>query len=213
MKLSIMLFICSLLVSFLTWNNTVDNQILTNYENRENAIINNYSIPDWYTWAIAIVTEENIEEPIYQTWEQLLYINEVLWFQVLLWEERNWAKIWWTDQSVSDDAIYEIVFALPDTRYSDNFEKDRSFFNTISIRVIDGNNTEAVDFYLNMWINRDNENVIFDKSNNLIYYMFYNFDKEEIQHVFSWYNCPEIWLNCPYLIDYIFYKWFKIFKI
>lgn len=214
MKLNIILIYSLILVFFLTWNNKIDNQLSKNYDNWDNAtIIKNYFIPEWYTWAISIVTDDNIKEPIYQTWEQLLYINKALWFQVLLWEERNWAKIWWTDKSIFEDAIYEIVFALPNTRYSDKFVKDGSYFNTISIWVIDANKPGILDSYSNMWINRDSENIIINEENGLIYYIFFTFDEDEIQKLFPSSKCSENMWNCPYLVDSIFSNWFKTFNI
>ena len=195
------------LILFFTiiWYAKTESQTQVLWENIQVEENYNYIIPEWYTWAITIVTNDNINEPIYQTWEELLYINEALWFQVLLWKERNWAKIFWTDKTTSEEAKYEITFTLPDIRYSDNFVKDDFYFHTVSIWIFDRSNPKVV-----IW-NRDTENIIIDENNNLIYFIFSTFDIDELHHVFPSSKCTK--KACPYLIDTIFCNWFRIFDV
>lgn len=50
-------------------------------------------IPNGYTGAIAIITEANSGDVLVQTWDQLLYRNEIYGFQVLLGEETKGRRI------------------------------------------------------------------------------------------------------------------------
>ena len=46
-----------------------------------------------YTWDTVVITKENSGAVVIQSWDELLYRNEVYWFQVKLWKEWKWGKI------------------------------------------------------------------------------------------------------------------------
>lgn len=48
----------------------------------------------WYDWPVALITEENKDEIIMMTGEELLYRNEIYWFQVKLGKAWKGARIY-----------------------------------------------------------------------------------------------------------------------
>ena len=56
-------------------------------ENKINGIINDNRVP------VVIISNTNSWDIITQSWNELLYKNEVYWFQILLWEETKGVKI------------------------------------------------------------------------------------------------------------------------
>ena len=47
----------------------------------------------WYTGDTIVITNENSGAVVIQPWDELLYRNEVYWFQLLLWKELKGGKI------------------------------------------------------------------------------------------------------------------------
>ena len=94
---------------------------------------------DWFTWQIIIVDDSNKYDEFVQTWKQLLYINDIYWFKIILWKEWIWTKIvefardtpypqfridflktWWID----NPSEYSVIFSI--------FAINNEFYNSIS---------------------------------------------------------------------------------
>lgn len=181
-----------------------------------------------YTWDTVVITKENSGAVVIQPWDELLYRNEVYWFQVKLWKEWKWGKIcrvldqWkWSFLDIIRFFIKHPVKSLSiDTVWcwSDWFE---SFLQVESDNYSVYNekkNTLPWPWEPSAWNTLKKSTY---GKNNLYYFLVDPMVPDKrIQQLFQYIKCEVVGkdgeydvVSCPWWMERIFINWFSAFNI
>lgn len=191
-----------------------------------------------YKLSIVTINEDNIDELINQTWDLLLYKNEVYWFEVLLWKKRKNARIkhqvagqWW--QWFFNDGFY---FWIPMDARTHKLAKwdDECIqqwlwncvgFNAVSVHIAYNeeieNNKSLLRFSsenndTRYWWVRNNKTYLFNINSNLYWDLVYSVYDDEYcyEELTDWVqDIPYKQWICPYYFTDNFFNNFEIFNI
>lgn len=171
---------------------------------------------NWYTWECVIITNFNTGSIISRTWDQFLYVNQVFWFQVLLWKEWKGGKIEQNDgMNFTGNTI---MFFMPwnHESYPDWFLPIVNL-NILTYNVYNFINTTPQGPDWGTW---ELPSVTYGENNNYYFMIVKDYFDPYMQKLFPSLKCERIpygendpYLSCPWWLDKVFLSWFKTFNI